>query len=219
MLLYKYNKGELEMKKKKRKEKTSKILLAIFIVVASYTLVLNVSRIYNMYSKIEIEVTNYKELEEQLSILKKNVDEINNLEEGYYDEKELTKIKDYFKDSYNRYSNSILLKNRSGKYTYAELLQILELDNYSLGRNFVAEKNIFKEKDKYEEYFLNRRMNGSLSNGILVSILTNDISNSSFEFKGNIITARSYNFDHIFLKELENINMLADIALEKGGAQ
>ena len=207
------------MKKKIRKEKILNIVLALFMVVASYVLVLNVTRIYHMYSKIEIEVKNYKEIEEQLSILKSNVNKVNKLEEGYYDKKELDRIKGYFSDKYNSYSNSVLLKNKSGRYNYIEVLKILELDNYKLADNFLVEKNIFKEKDKTTEYFLKTSMNGGLSNGTLVSILKNEISNGSFDSKGSVITVGSYAFDRIFLKELENVNMLAEIALEKGGME
>lgn len=204
----------------KKKEKILNIILAVFVVIASYLLVFNVSRLYNMYSEIEIEVENYKEIEEQLTILKGKVDRINNLREGYYDERELSRIKNYFSNTYNRYSNSTLLKNRSGKYNYSEILEILRLNfSYDSLQDHSAERAIFKNDDKVTKYFLGKRFNEEFLNIALIDKLKLEISGSAFILKGDMITARMHNFYGMFLKELENINMLAEIVLENGGAK
>lgn len=209
------------MKKKKRKEKISKILLAVFIVVASYTLLLNILRLYNMYNKIEIKVHTYKEIEEQLSILNENIYKIRNMNEGYYTEEELTKISKYFLEKYNKYSSNILLKNKSEKYNYIEILEIMEFDNLSIQSQIVDEyflkRIIFKENDISLVYLEEESRINSELYLMLLEQLKNEISSSAFTVQVNAYTAKSLGFGHIFYIDLLNINRLATIILQNGG--
>ncbi len=193
--------------KKNAKEKINKIIIGIFVVLASYICVLNILRLYNLNKTTYIEVSEkkYSQYIAERAKLKENIEKIENLNPKYYtnDEKEI--IIGIFKDSYN--SGEFKL-NKSGKYKNILLYNyIAQIPSYPISLSKYVLK-IEKSKYTYSE----------LSSISFRSLYYFSLIGSDYSALNENYGAINWHFlCSTYIKYYSDLNEYADIVLQNEG--
>ena len=193
--------------KKNAKEKINKIIIAIFVVLASYVFVLNILRLYNLNKTTYIEVSEVKYNEYLLERvkLKENIEKIENLNPKYYTNDEKEKIIGIFKDSYNLGEFKL---NKSGKYKNILLYDYIEqIPSYPLSLSKYVLKT---EKSKYTY--------STLSSQSYRSLYYSSLIGSDYSALNENYGAINWNFlCSTYIKYYSDLNEYADIVLQNEG--